>query len=315
MPEAVHFTKPFRRVLVATDFSATSEAARDHALALSAPGALVAFLHATALPIPESAPQPTWLPDGASPRAELMACLRTFAEPATRSGHVVQLLLENGLPAETILTATAAMHADLVVLGTHGRRGFVRLMGSTAQHVLRQCSVPVLTASSSCDRAVAGVKRILCAVGTTVCASTVSFAERLAKSSGASLTYVHVLPPPVGAAVSRKGEVKTYYTSAEPGARRRLSEALHAAGSDGAELVIVGGRAPTEILRVAERTGADIIVMGARDVHAPDTGFFGSTVERVIRRAVCPVLTLRHSAAERSAQELPAYSVMTARGK
>ena len=59
----------------------------------------------------------------------------------------------------------------------------------------------------------------------------------------------------------------------------------------------------TEILRVAAIEGVDLIVMGARDAHAAEASFFGSTVEHVVRGAHCPVLTLRHAAAPESTRQ------------
>ncbi|MDP5293618.1 universal stress protein [Oceanimonas sp. CHS3-5] len=51
-----------------------------------------------------------------------------------------------GRGAEEILAGANALKADLIVLGTHGRRGMEKwLLGSTAERVLRQSAIPVLT--------------------------------------------------------------------------------------------------------------------------------------------------------------------------
>lgn len=51
----------------------------------------------------------------------------------------------SGLPADTILSVTDALHVDLIVMSTHGRSGISRLMyGSVAESVLRGSHVPVL---------------------------------------------------------------------------------------------------------------------------------------------------------------------------
>jgi nucleotide-binding universal stress UspA family protein len=59
------------------------------------------------------------------------------------------LLDSAGGPAsDVILIEAKAWSADLVVMGTHGRRGLARLvMGSDAQAVVRACTVPVLLVS------------------------------------------------------------------------------------------------------------------------------------------------------------------------
>jgi nucleotide-binding universal stress UspA family protein len=64
------------------------------------------------------------------------------ADPELVVGH----RLEVGYPAETILRVARELRADLIVMGTHGRRGFGRLlMGSVAEQVLREAACPVLT--------------------------------------------------------------------------------------------------------------------------------------------------------------------------
>ena len=51
-----------------------------------------------------------------------------------------------GEPARTIIETSRDEHADLLVLGTHGRRGLSHVvMGSVAERVVRQSEVPVLT--------------------------------------------------------------------------------------------------------------------------------------------------------------------------
>jgi|SRR5450432_2793989 len=59
-------------------------------------------------------------------------------------------MLRTGPAWEEILAAATQLHADLIVLGTHGRRGLNRvLLGSVAERVVRLAQVPVLTAHTS----------------------------------------------------------------------------------------------------------------------------------------------------------------------
>ena len=57
---------------------------------------------------------------------------------------------------------------------------------------------------------------------------------------------------------------------------------------------VVHGKAYTEILHVAAEVEADLIVMGVHGRNAVDLMMFGSTTNQIVRRATCPVLTLRH---------------------
>jgi nucleotide-binding universal stress UspA family protein len=59
------------------------------------------------------------------------------------------------------------------------------------------------------------------------------------------------------------------------------------------ETLVVFGRAYREILRIADAKGADLIVMGAQGSGGVDLALFGSSTQQVVRRATCPVLTVR----------------------
>jgi nucleotide-binding universal stress UspA family protein len=283
---------PPRRILVATDFSPASAAARDHALLLAAPAAEVTVLHSTLLPVPIGSLQPEWMPEEASYRFELLDRLRVFSQPARMRGCVVRLDLQEGLPSETIIGRARAIHADLVALGTHGRRGLERwVVGSTAQRVLRMCPAPVLTTSSVGGPHSSRLRHILCAVGSSGNTSTVGRAHELAMNAGARLICVHVVEAAGDPALGL-----TDYVSAELRTRERIGAALRAVGAEPCEVVVTAGRTEAEILKVAAVAGADVIVMGAHDVRPAQAGLCGSTVERVVRDAFCPVLTIRETA-------------------
>jgi nucleotide-binding universal stress UspA family protein len=62
--------------------------------------------------------------------------------------------------------------------------------------------------------------------------------------------------------------------------------------------LVVHGKPYIEILRVAATARADLIVMGVHGRNAADVMLFGSTTNQIVRRATCPVLTLRTPATE-----------------
>jgi nucleotide-binding universal stress UspA family protein len=64
----------------------------------------------------------------------------------TEPGVRIERRLDDGVPAEMIVNAAQETGCDLIVMGTHGRTGLRRLLvGSVAEHVLRQAPCPVLT--------------------------------------------------------------------------------------------------------------------------------------------------------------------------
>ena len=138
-----------RRILVPTDFSETSERALDYALDLAEKmNAAVTVMHAYEIPI-------VGFPDGAlvatADVASRIADVSRAALEATakkRAGRVAKLatLLRDGVAYEEIRTVADEIDADLIVLGTHGRRGIARaLLGSVAENVIRTTQRPVLT--------------------------------------------------------------------------------------------------------------------------------------------------------------------------
>jgi len=68
---------------------------------------------------------------------------------ATRNGStktIGQVLMRTGDARDVILATAEEVKADLIVMGTHGRRGISRaLLGSVAETVVRTSPVPVLT--------------------------------------------------------------------------------------------------------------------------------------------------------------------------
>lgn len=138
-----------RRILVPTDFSETSERALDYALDLAEKlNAAVTVMHAYEIPI-------VGFPDGAlvatADVASRIADVSRAALEATakkRAGRVAKLdtLLRDGVAYEEIRTVADEIDADLIVIGTHGRRGIARaLLGSVAENVIRTTHRPVLT--------------------------------------------------------------------------------------------------------------------------------------------------------------------------
>ena len=78
--------------------------------------------------------------------------LRELVRSNTRDAPPPELLVEQGNAADTILSVVARMRADVIVMGTHGRRGYDRMMlGSVAERVMRNAPCPVLVVNKSPD--------------------------------------------------------------------------------------------------------------------------------------------------------------------
>ena len=126
----------FRKILVATDFSAGSQRALRHAEKIAkALGAELVLLHVVG-------------PAVGAP-AEFAEANERLVETATklsRRGCRVTPLMEIGCPAAVIIERAQAARADLIVVGTAGRTGLSHLLlGSVAESVVRSSRIPVVT--------------------------------------------------------------------------------------------------------------------------------------------------------------------------
>ena len=144
----------FKRIMVASDLSKVSRGALNTAIVFAQPkGAELIILHVL-VPIapfvPEQLIQPGILETievDARRRAEQQ--LARLAAAARKTGVRVKVILLSGDPADQIIRAARKHRADLIVVGTHGRRGLSKMMlGSVAERVLRTAPCPVVTVRS-----------------------------------------------------------------------------------------------------------------------------------------------------------------------
>ena len=137
-----------RHILVPHDFSETAESALQYALDLAQKvGATVTVMHAYEMPtygFPET-PVMTAEMTGQIERASRQA-LSGVASRASRPGVDLRTVLRQGVAWSEIVAVAKETNADLLVMGTHGRRGLARmLLGSVAEKVVRASPCPVLT--------------------------------------------------------------------------------------------------------------------------------------------------------------------------
>ena len=137
------------RILVPTDFSEAADEALGYALHLAgAVGATVSLVHAFDDPYERTLYSEQYVPLPAEIRAEILADIRKrLAERAARGGQSpISSEILTGPPAQAIVDCAKDQHADLIVMGTHGRHGVAHLLlGSVAERVVRTAGCPVLT--------------------------------------------------------------------------------------------------------------------------------------------------------------------------
>jgi len=142
--------KRIRRILYATDFSTASRKAFDTAVhvATSLKARLtVASVLAPVVTVPEQyIDAVTFDRLDRQARDWSMARLNKLAARARKAGVKTDVLLRDGFPADQIVRAARTHNADLIVVGTHGRRGLPKFfLGSVAERVVSTAFCPVIT--------------------------------------------------------------------------------------------------------------------------------------------------------------------------
>jgi nucleotide-binding universal stress UspA family protein len=142
----------FRRILVASDFSEPSERALDLAIGLALKfDADLTLVHSWEAPAYSYGGGLYFGADLVLPieRAAVARLDQALAELKVRLPKA-KSMLRSGPAWQEVLAAATQLHADLIVLGTHGRRGLQHaLLGSVAERVVRMAEIPVLTTHGS----------------------------------------------------------------------------------------------------------------------------------------------------------------------
>jgi nucleotide-binding universal stress UspA family protein len=296
--------RDIKRILCPVDLSDVSSHTVDHAVLMArwyeAKITALHVSHPVVLPIADFAIASVAVPVALTGDELRVARERVHGCFAAAKAQDVDVMVDIGHPANRILECSRSLPADLIVIGTHGIGGFDHLvLGSVTEKVLRKAACPVLTVPPHA-RTTSSLpfKRILCPVDFSDSSlSALEFAFSLAQEGDAELTILHVFDrlaedEPLA---NRPISVPEYRLEVEADFMARL----HALVPDSVRTWCrphtrtAHGKAYREILGIATEDRADLIVMGVHGRNALDLMLFGSTTNQVVRRATCPVLTLR----------------------
>ena len=136
-----------KHIVLATDFSEAAGQALDYAIQLSQKlGARLTVLHFYEIPAAAYSAETYISPDTFkmledAARAQLAGLMKKIQARLPQADSVLKL----GPPAELIAAEAQRLGADMIVMGTHGRRGLSHVfLGSVAEKTLRNARVPVL---------------------------------------------------------------------------------------------------------------------------------------------------------------------------
>lgn len=226
-------------------------------------------------------------------------------ERAVKQGISTETKIVTGIPSEEVLAAATREHTELIVVGTRGRTGLPHLLlGSTAERIIRSAPCPVLAVrnhgkrtdeAGSRSRDPADLKRILVPVDFSACSlEALEYAALVAHRCKASMTILHVMEPVSYGLdftlpqVAKREENRALITEKLSG----LTSALTSAGLT-CDSRISGGVPADSLLEASMALGSDMIVIGTHGRRGLSHALFGSVAESVLRKSLCPVLTVR----------------------
>ena len=300
-----------RKILVPTDLSPTAHEAFRLAVDLAGRyDAEVDLLHVT----PRGGSEPIraffhrLLQDaGASDalREELTERVETHhMQPGAPRRRIKRVHREGADVAAEVLTYATGEDVDLIVMGTHGHRSLDHpALGGTAGEVVRGADCAVLTVRET-EKHKAGdaapIRHVLVPVDFSEHAEeAVAAAKELASRYKATLSLLFVVEERQVPLFSDTGIPTITTLKMDPEAGRRAEAALPQlfknAGDPDVQAAyhVRHGHPGREVLAFAETSDVDLIVMSPHGLSGRDAFSLGSVTENVVRRAPCPVLTLK----------------------
>lgn len=296
-----------KTILVPIDFSHASDCALKLAGELAGPfNAEIHLLHVRA-----SLDNPIMSLEDLDEVKDVLAMVDARVQQALeKSAHGIDAptqchVCREAVPADAIIEAVSEHNCDLVVMGTHGRRGLKGLvMGSVAKEVVHRSPVPVLTTRAE-TRPTFPPKRILVAYDSSEDSlHAVLLAAEWAQLLPAEITLLHAMEPVTypdfyAQYAPRENQMKRL--------RQRCHDALTEVGEEHLravthETAVIHAQAADGIAGFASTNDFDLVVLATRGLSGISHALFGSVAERVTQLSEVPVLTVRETP-EKPAEE------------
>jgi nucleotide-binding universal stress UspA family protein len=201
--------------------------------------------------------------------------------------------------APEILLYAKENEVNLIVMGTHGRRGLGYLfLGSVAEEVVRMAPCSVLTIRERKESLPAeAVERILVPVDFSAFSKTaLAYAKEMAVAYRARLQLLHVVEEVIHPAYYRAigPSIFTFKPDLRATVEQEMRNLLkETKGPEtAADFYVIEGHAAHAIVNFAKSFNSDLIVISTHGTTSLVHTFRGSVTEKVVRTAHCPVLTV-----------------------
>ena len=227
---------------------------------------------------------------------------QTYAEQLKGlDNYVIETMA--GVPHTEILRLARKENIELIVMGPHAKeeKGAIlyrSLLGSTMQEVTMRARCPVMIVSRPVTKEKLEFKNIV--FGTDFskqCDAAFKFAYDSAKELGSTLYLFHALDitPGLGTAIFGQNEIDKCLDGIKDRIQKTYTAKIE--GFDNYKIKTWEGIPYMEIVKFARRREADLIVMAHHSKEKdPDKAIIGSTMEQVVMRASCPVVSVNRSA-------------------
>jgi nucleotide-binding universal stress UspA family protein len=296
----------FPRILLAYDDSVASQVALEYACSLTRAGATLSIAHAldesrvmaSAMSSAFAAVDPRPLMSAVD--EEGASVLKTAVATCGLRGVFAEQVVLRDAPETGIVALGRANRFDLIILGTHGRRGIPRaLLGSVAETILRETEIPVLvvTGHAKTPRNNHPFDRALVALDASDPSRTaMSIAARLSADYATHLTLCNVIDSRdvLSKAAAYGYDASPFQAGMRADARKLLQAAANVPNVSLTvdDLVVAEGEPAEVIEHTAAQRNCDLIVIGTHGRRGVRRVFLGSVAEAVIRSSTLPVLAV-----------------------
>ena len=286
----------YNTIVVGYDESESSKAAlKEASLRVKKHGGRITLVHAVYFDQEEFAILPSQMEQRMEFGAQVCRQAKTTVQADYGLNGSVESLVCEGEPPAVIDDIARGKNADLIALGTYGRKGLKRLlMGSVTSQVILDAPCDVLVVKRPCAACTGNYGSILLPFdGSEFSKKALVRAAELSKIDGSQVTALYVIPRYEEMVEFFRSDAISRSLRAE--AEKVIAGAKQIAAEHGLPLrtEIREGHAPDEILRTAEKLENDLIVMGTYGWKGVNKAIMGSTVNRVIAHAATPVLVVK----------------------
>jgi nucleotide-binding universal stress UspA family protein len=295
-----------RDILTTTDFSDESMVGTNYAMKLAKKlGATVVLLHVVEpLPAIEGMEAFPLLPTPAAMKKQARAHLKSIAGRTNARRMRLIASVRTAKPFHGIVAEAGERGADLIVMATHGYTGVDHLLlGSTAERVVRHAPCSVLTVPVHAEnrrrnksQALKFTRLLVPLDFSEISKTALPWATFLAGSFDAEVILFNVTEKyPIDYLMGRElmNQAITPLMKDAEAALQRIAQNLNRSTGIKASVVVRDGTPYKEICHAADELGADLIALTTHGYTGLKHVWLGSTAERVVRHARCPVLIVR----------------------